>query len=161
VRSYNLPAEKAAPLILEQLRATRSVHLALLDPFSIGVLPFAMVKAFASHPKVDVVVNYGLHDVQRNLLKNLRGEAGEMDAFCPGWREAVAGVNGKRAQRGRVLERWLHMVEQTGAKYSREMPLVRDARRRIPLYYLVFAAHHEGPIRVWGDIAKDGQRDLF
>lgn len=160
VTALNMEAEKAAPLILQQLPRRDAVHLSLLDPFAIGVLPFSMVRTFASHEKMDIVVNYGVHDVQRNLLKNLRGEADEMDRFCPGWREELQGVTGKRAQRGRVLERWLRMVKATGAEYSKDMPLIRHTHRRVPLYHLVFAAHHEGPIRVWGDVARSGQGDL-
>jgi three-Cys-motif partner protein len=155
----NLRAELAGPEILSRLG--NGLHLALLDPFSIGVLPFKLVELYAAHPRMDLVVNYSLFDVQRNLLKNLRGETRSMDAFCPGWREAIQDVHGKRAQRGRVLERWLELVNGTGAKYSKDMPLVRDTHRRLPLYYLVFAAHHDAPVRVWSDIARDPTRDMF
>jgi three-Cys-motif partner protein len=156
----SMPANEAAPRILERI-GRKGLHLVLLDPFSIGAMPFSLVEGFARHPKVDLIINYSVLDVQRNLLRNMRGDSDEMDRFCPGWREAIEGVHGRRAQRGRVLERWLELLKGCGATYSREMPLVRDARRRVPLYYLIFAAHHDAPVRIWGDVARDAQRDMF
>lgn len=161
VSAFNLPAVEAAPTILERLGP--GLHLVVLDPFSIGVLPFnALVKPFAAHQRVDLVVNYNLQDLMRNLTHNVLGDADELDDFCPGWRDAINGVSNRRARRGRILERWLAKLRESGAEYSKEMPLVRDSRRKnTPKYYLVFASHHESPIRVWGDVARNPNRDLF
>jgi three-Cys-motif partner protein len=161
VHPFKLPADQAGPAILKKLG--KGLHLVLLDPFSIGVVPFnVLVKPVASHPKVDLMVNYNVQDVTRNLHRNLLGEADELDRFCPGWSEAIRGAHGRRAQRGKLLEHWLKMLRESGAQYSKEMPLVRDTRRKnTAKYYMVFASHHPSPIRVWGDVARNPNLNLF
>jgi three-Cys-motif partner protein len=159
VTAFNLPADKAAPEILKKLG--NGVHLALLDPFGISALPFSVVQEFAKLPKMDLVINYAVMDVQRNLLQNLRGESDVIDEFCPGWRKSVSPAENRRAQRGKLLTRWLSLLESSGIRYSREMPLVRGTGLRAPFYHLVFGAHNDSPLRVWGDIANTRQGDIF
>jgi three-Cys-motif partner protein len=158
VIALNMPADQAGPAILERLGG--GLHLALLDPFSIGVLPWTLVGPFATHPKMDIVVNVNISDLRRNLGRNIVGDAHDVDGFCPNWRSALTGVGSKVEQRLRVFQCWLDRLKTAGAEYSREMPLVRDSRLRVGKYHLVFAAHHPAPIRVWSDLAKPKTRTL-
>lgn len=159
VTAYNMPADDAAPLILRQLR--QGVHLALMDPFKVELLPWSLVRSYASQRNIDVVANFNLADLSRTLHLHLGGKSDVLESVCPGWRSAIEGATRKGERRGRIVERWLELLRQCGAEYSKEMPLIRDARMGVPKYHVIFAAHHEAPIRVWGDIARDPTGQLF
>jgi three-Cys-motif partner protein len=160
ITTFNLTANAAAPLIRQRLRD--GVHLVFIDPFKVELLPWSLVKPYASQRNIDVVVNFNLADLARTLHLNLSGQAEVLDAACPGWREAIHDVARKGEMRGRIIRLWLQkLASECGALYSREMPLIRDARMGVPKYHVVFAAHHPAPVRVWGDVAREPTGALF
>lgn len=155
VHDLTLPSHESGPRFLDSLGS--GLHLVLLDPFGIDAMPFSLVEKFARYPKMDLMINYSVFDVQRNLLLNLRGERDNLEAFCPGWLAAIAGATNRRAQRGKLLAHWLAKIAACGPQYSGEMPLLRTGLNA-PMYYLVFAANDEMPLRVWRDLARKRHR---
>lgn len=159
VEHFTEAADVAGPKILERLKGP-GLHTVLLDPFSIAVLPFSLVKPFASHRKVDLIVNFNLQDLTRTLHLNMGGKSSALDAFAPGWREVIERGDSRRVIRGKVIQHWLKLLKACGIKDAEQKPLVTDSRKGIAKYHLVYASHHPSPLKVWDDVAKGPTRSL-
>ena len=48
------------------------LHLAFLDPFNLGQLPFSIIERMLRVKRMDMVIHFSLQDLQRNLDKHSR-----------------------------------------------------------------------------------------
>ena len=81
-----MPALEAADAVIAKLHPN-GLHFIVLDPFSLGGLPFELIKKFSVLKHVDMLLHVSAMDLTRNLDKYIAD--GTIDAFAPGWREAV------------------------------------------------------------------------
>lgn len=147
-----------APIIARELPYGQ--HLAFLDPFSLGALPFEAIKPFAAIKKLDLIVNYSAYDQTRNILRMRLREIGGLDAFAPGWDKVISPDSTALRSRLQLMDYWRNLLVGVGMKYSEEMPEMRNSKKGL-LYWLVFAAHHPFANKLWDSITDDGQGDLF
>ena len=64
-----------------------ALHFAFLDPYSLGALPFDVIRRLSQLKRMDILIHVGAMDFQRNLLEFISGKNKAMDQFAPGWRE--------------------------------------------------------------------------
>lgn len=154
------PAESTADEVVARLPMS-GLHLAYLDPFNLGHLPFSVIERLSRFPRIDIVVHFSVMDLQREIELDFDRDASRFEAFAPGWREHidVRSLN-KVAARARFVEYWLGLVEKLGFKCSRERPLLTNSRNG-PLYRMMFLLRHPLAERLWNDIAKSDQLGLF
>jgi len=134
--------------------------MAYVDPYNLQALSFSILRTLATL-KIDLAINFSTMDLQRNVDLETDPDRARFDDAAPGWRERFhrSGVS-KSGQSGEFFRYWLQLVSDLGFKYSREMPLVSNDQGS-PIYRMVFFARHDLPTRIWGDVARSRNRDLF
>jgi three-Cys-motif partner protein len=133
--------------------------LAYIDPYNLSLLNFEMIRTLARLPNVDFAVHFSTMDLSRNVGLESDPERFRFDQVAPGWKQALAGVSPKN-RRVAFFNYWMELVRSLGFEFSREMPLVSNNSGH-EIYRLVFFARHDLPIRLWGDVAKDGIQSGF
>jgi three-Cys-motif partner protein len=136
------------------------MHLAYLDPFSLGAMPFDVVKPLVKLPKLDLIANYSAYDQARNLDRMMIGEIGDLDAFAPGWRSVIDAQTSIRSARIKLVNYWRSLLVKEGIQYSEEMPEFLNARNGL-LYWLIFASHNPLGDKLWKSINDSNQPSLF
>ena len=86
--SYVGPADVTVDAVLGAINP-EGLHLAFLDPFGLGQLPFVIIKKMLQLPRMDMIIHVSLSDLQRNLDDYSRIGDPTLDNFAPGWRDAV------------------------------------------------------------------------
>lgn len=138
-----------------------ALTMAYLDPYNLEHLSFDIIRELAKLPKVDLAVHFSLMDLVRNVDFELDPNRARFDDAAPGWRE-MPGINqlNRSALPAAFFSYWCDIVKKLGFRHSREMPLVRNDQGGA-IYRLVFFAKHAFPQRIWDDVARSQQRDMF
>lgn len=155
-------AESVAEKLSRELHGG-GLHLALLDPFSLGAMPITVVQSIARVRNIDLIVHFSMMDLARNYAKSASGEVAlDLDAIAPGWRER-AGVADLPVveQRERFFRHWMQLLQDTSKLPALEVPAIRNRRNGL-LYRLVLASKHKLAHKIWNTInAASKQRGLF
>lgn len=137
------------------------LHLAFLDPFSLGSLDFRIIETLAHLKRIDILIHLSAMDLQRNLGTNLHSADSAFDLFAPGWREKIK-INSSQGQlRNDIVEYWRTLVGNLGVWPSTEMRLVRGSRHQ-PLYWLLLASRYGLAHKFWQTASNlERQTSLF
>lgn len=139
----------------------RSLCLVYIDPYNLELLSFEMIRALASHKTVDFAVHFSTMDLSRNVEFEFDPARARFDETAPGWRQNVDVLKtSKRNLPIAFFEYWTSMVKSLGFSVSHAMPIVRNDTNH-GIYRLVFFSRHALPNRIWGDVARGPNRDLF
>lgn len=150
-----------ASAFLRKTLNPKALHLAFIDPWSLGSLDFRIIRNLASLERIDLIVHVSAMDLQRNLPANLESDEPDFDRFAPGWRPVVKHLTDPFEIRAHVVEHWRKSVAALGVWPSPEMKLITgDKGQR--LYWLVIAAKHKLAQDFWKIASNpDGQGSLF
>ncbi|CUR78192.1 three-Cys-motif partner protein TcmP [Achromobacter xylosoxidans] len=161
VVSFTGPAHDTVEQALLHLPAN-GLHLALLDPFNIGHLPFSVIEALAKRNHLDMIVHYSLMDVTRNLELNYRRDAPAFDSFAPGWKNAVAVPTMTKVDaRRRFGEYWQSLVARLGYSVCDMRPVMTRSGTQSQLYQMVLLERHPLARHLWNEVARSPQRQLL
>lgn len=154
------PAVVSAPLALQHLPGN-GLHLALLDPFNIGHLPFSVIETLAKRSRLDMIIHYSLMDVARNIEMNFVRNAPTFDAFAPGWKEAIDVRSLTKAEARRQFgEHWQALIRDCGYKIAAMRPVMNRPGTRNQLYQMLLLRRHPLAEHLWNEIAKPAQGAL-
>lgn len=135
--------------------------MAYIDPYNLEFLSFEIIRELASLPKIDLAVHFSTMDLHRNVDFELDPGRARFDDAAPGWRDIpVIKKASKASLPATFFGYWCDLVKSLGFEHSREMPLVRNEQGKV-LYRLVFFAKHPFPQRIWNDVARSPQKDMF
>ena len=130
------------------------LHLALLDPFNLGDLPFAVIEKLAAVEHMDLLIHVSAMDLKRDLHNYLRTDGPKhLDLFAPGWREKVDTKERPELVRLAIFEHWKSLIQGLGTAPNDKVEVVENSKSS-DLYWLVFAARHELAHKLWSDIAN-------
>jgi three-Cys-motif partner protein len=140
------------------------LHLAFLDPYSIGALEFQIFATLARLRHIDMIVHVSQMDLQRNFDRNTTpADASVFDTFAPGWRTGVDIARTQKAGRVAFFEYWKDLVAKQGVEPAKTVRLITGSGNQ-PLYLLLLIARHELPHRFWNVVAEkdepQGRLDL-
>lgn len=136
------------------------LHFAFLDPYSLGALDYRTIQDLARLKRIDILVHVSVMDMQRNLDTYIAANGAEVDAFAPGWREALDFDGTRSRNRSDLFTYWQNLVKGSGIDPSREVRLVKGDRQQ-RLYWLLLVAKHALAHQFWSAISKDnGQTKL-
>lgn len=135
------------------------LQLAFLDPFNFRHLPWEVFQALIEIPHVDFIVHFSQQDLSRNLDRYFADDQSVLEAFAPGWRQAVD-QRDKVQMRGRFIEYWISLFERHGFNAAQRVPLI-TTDNNVPLYRLVFLSRHPFPRGLWDSLDTKRQRPLF
>jgi three-Cys-motif partner protein len=124
-------------------------------------LPFSVIEKLARFSHIDILVHFSVMDLNRNMELDYVRDASRFEAFAPGWKARVAvGTKSLPDARNAFVEYWFSLVGKLGFKCSRERPLMVNAKGG-PLYRMFFLLRHPLAEKIWNDIAKPAQGNLF
>ena len=150
------PAAEAARRAGDSLNS-KGLHLAFVDPYNLGALPFEVFRGLAWHDHIDFIVHFSAADLTRNLERYFAEDDSVLDAFAPGWREHVERRDPVQ-MRGRFFEYWLSLFK--GFQVADAVPLFTNSKNA-PLYRLVLLSRHPLAKKIWNSVADGDQRSLF
>lgn len=148
---YSEEASVAVDRIVDALNPT-GLHFAFLDPYNLDNLPFSIIQRLARLPRMDMLIHVSIFDLQRNLRRYLKDRK-VLDAFMPGWHEAIEINRNDLAIRTDLLHHWLGLIRGLGTSPAEGIELV-SATGGQRLYWLVFVSAHELGRRLWNDISN-------
>lgn len=129
-----------------------ALHFAFLDPFSLGALPFEVIRKLAAFERMDILVHISVSDFNRNLRRYIEKSPSPIDAFAPGWRSHVGDLDrSDHYLRARILEHWRANLQTVGMQTAEVHELVTGATNQ-PLYWLAFVARHPRALDFWQKI---------
>ena len=137
-----------------------SLTMAFIDPYNLELLAFSIIEELAKL-KVDLAINFSTMDLQRNVDLEFDSERARFDIVAPGWqRDSAVQVASKQNLKVAFFAYWCRLVQSLGFAYSKEMPLITNNIGR-GIYRMVFFARHDLPTRIWADVARGPNRQLF
>jgi len=137
-----------------------ALALAYIDPYNLEYLSFSIIEQLAKLEYVDFAVHFSLMDLTRNIDMELNPARDRFDHALPGWRSLVPPKISKRNLSLWFFDEWCNAVKALGFTVSSQMPRITDGKGR-SIYRLVFFSRHPLPDRIWGDIARSQNRELF
>lgn len=134
--------------------------IAFVDPYNLALLDFGMLRALAGL-KVDLIVHFSTMDLHRNADMELDPTRLRFDSAAPGWRDQPwAGTANKQSLAVALEGYWRSIVEELGFKRSGVCPLITNDQGR-GIYRLAFFARHDLPLKLWGEVARAPNGELF
>jgi three-Cys-motif partner protein len=137
-----------------------ALALAYVDPYNLEYLSFSIIERLARLEHVDFAVHFSLMDLTRNIDMELNPARDRFDHALPGWRSRVPPKISKKNLSPWFFDEWCNAVKALGFTVSSQMPRITDGKGRA-IYRLVFFSRHSLPDRIWGDIARSQNRELF
>lgn len=138
-----------------------ALALAYIDPYNLEHLSFSIIERLAELPYVDFAVHFSLMDLTRNIDMELDPKRDRFDHALPGWRARVpTDALSKASLPGWFFDEWCRAVQTLGFRISGQMPLITDGKGR-SIYRLVFFSRHALPDRIWNDVARSQNGELF
>lgn len=137
-----------------------ALTLAYIDPYNLEFLSFSIIERLARLEYVDFAVHFSLMDLSRNIDMELNPARDRFDHALPGWRSRVPPKISKKNLPLWFFGEWCNAVKALGFTVSSQMPRITDGKGRA-IYRLVFFSRHPLPDRIWGDIARGQNRELF
>jgi three-Cys-motif partner protein len=152
----------------------RSLNLAFLDPEGLE-LRWATIAKLASVQRMDLIINYPEGGLNRFMSRamNAPGETAVDDFFgSRGWRIAYqeGQDQGEPNLHWRLIEFYKNQLQALGYKEVLrgdevgDEPLMRNTKRKAPLYRLLFASKHPLGTQFWRAVTRrdlSGQQLLF
>jgi three-Cys-motif partner protein len=155
---------KATETVDQVIRALdpAGLHLALLDPFNLGDLPFTVIEKLARVKRMDLLIHVSAMDLKRDLHNYLKTDGPKhLDAFAPGWQGKVNEKERPELVRRAIFEHWKSLIEGLGTSPNDKVEVVENSKKS-DLYWLVFVARHELAHKLWSQIANvTSQKRLF
>jgi three-Cys-motif partner protein len=137
------------------------LHLAFLDPFGLGQLPFSVIERLLTVKRMDMVIHVSLFDLQRNLDDYSREADPTLDNFAPGWRTAVDVRQSIAPLRAALIDYWLGAIRSLGSHPATGIPLIVGEKNQ-RLYWLVFLSSNPLGHKLWNSVQNlTGQGLLF
>lgn len=159
VQSFEGPAADTIGRMVAAVPAG-TLCMAYIDPYNLQYLSFSILEALSTL-KVDLAINFSVMDLTRNADLETDPERARFDGAAPGWRDHVAKSDVSKSGLPQALfAYWMGLVSGLGFSHSKAMPLITNERGG-GLYRMVFFARHDLPRRIWGDVARGPNRELF
>ena len=138
------------------------LHLALLDPFNLGHLPFSVIEKLARVKRMDLLIHVSAMDLKRDLHNYLKTDGPKhLNAFAPGWRSRVNEKERPERVRLAIFEHWKSLIQGLGTSPNDMVEAVENSKKS-DLYWLVFVARHSLAHKLWSQIANvSSQKRLF
>ncbi len=150
VAEYHGPAAQTAFDVTAKLHPY-GLHLAFLDPYNLGALPFAVIDVLAKIKRMDLIVHISEMDIQRNIIG--KNEVDKLDAFAPGWRAAVDVNQRSDIFKRQLLAYWKGLLTQRDYLVSDNIERVTGANNQ-PLYWLVLASRDKLADKFWAQVSN-------
>ncbi|HZM47371.1 MAG TPA: three-Cys-motif partner protein TcmP [Burkholderiales bacterium] len=155
---------QAQDVVDEVIRALDpgGLHLAFLDPYNLGALPFSIIAKLASVKRMDLIIHVSAMDLKRDLHNYIKPDGPkDLDDFAPDWRKRVNTSQRQDVIRQEIFEYWRSLIKSLGTSPNDCIEVVENSKSS-DLYWLVFVARHDLAHKLWQAIANvSRQNRLF
>ena len=140
-----------------------SLNLAFLDPEGFE-LTWSTVALLGSMNRMDLIIYYPQMGINRDMPKDFdKSSPSKIDAYFGGmeWRDIYKKNHKKEFLHRELIDLYkerLKSLEYVEVEESGNKPLMRNTRRKAPLYRLIFASKHPLGEKFWSKITK---RDVY
>lgn len=148
-REFVGPAESTVAAIVRRLNP-HGLHFAFLDPFNLDDLPFSIIETLGGLRRIDMLINFSVLDLQRNLRRYIGQAYGPLDRVAPGWRTHANPNDSDETIRVAFLKHWSSLTCGLGLKVF-ESELVSGPRNQ-RLYWLVLVSRNRKAGELWDKI---------
>jgi three-Cys-motif partner protein len=132
----------------------RGLHLALLDPYNLGALPFPVIEKLVRVPHMDLIIHVSAADLVRNLSLYVSPEGPKhLDRFAPNWRSNVDVSQKQEIVRRAIFQHWLGLIKALGSSPNEFIEGVENMKQ-VDLYWLVFVSRHRLAHKLWEEISN-------
>lgn len=153
VRTYPGLAEEVVDEVIGSLDP-RGLHLAFLDPYNLGALPFGLIERLFQVDHMDVIVHVSASDLTRNLSIYMKTDGPKhLDRFAPEWQAHVDLNSRPDLIRQAIFRHWQSLIKGLGVSANDCVEVVENSKHA-DLYWLVFLARHQLAHKLWADIAN-------
>ena len=176
---YNGDANTIINDIVDELKKTNyKYHFVFLDPFAPKHLKFKSIKRLSELQRMDIMINFPIGAILRNVPKWISGEGSILDEFLGThqWREEIEKKS--RAQFCSIIlsiyldqlvsisfsKEGLGLIDEYGNEYHGTSIATIKNSRNVVLYYLILVSKHPIASGIWRSIIKidsRGQRSLL
>jgi three-Cys-motif partner protein len=140
-----------------QVLPRSGLHIAYLDPYGIGQLPFSIIEQLSTVPNVDLMIHFASRDLTRNL--ELETHSQRLEAVAPGWNVNPKLCN-RRDLRKQFSDHWASLVRKCGYHLATRPYRVRNSRGA-EIYLLTLASKNPLGTKIWDSLRPHPQRDLW
>ncbi|MEW6411662.1 MAG: three-Cys-motif partner protein TcmP [Candidatus Zixiibacteriota bacterium] len=143
INILNVDANQDVARILKHVNGAKSLSVAFLDPNGLDI-HYNTLKLLSQFPKLDVIINFGVSDLKRNLANYSSGKHEKANQFfgCETWPD-------------RDLE-WLPFYMDrlkalgfTAVEDDLEQKVKVKTKTKADIYYLIFASKHSLGLKFW------------
>jgi len=135
------------------------LHFAFLDPYSLGALPFSVIRKLASVKRMDLLIHVSAMDLKRDLHNYIRPEGPkDLDEFAPRWRDHVDTRQRQDIVRQEIFDYWRLLIKGLGTAPNDCIEAIENSKSS-DLYWLVFVARHKLAHKLWEEIANVSPQD--
>jgi len=153
VRPFSGKAHAIVDQVIKALNPY-GLHLAFLDPYNLGALPFSVIEKLASQKHMDLLIHVSAMDLKRDLHNYIRPEGpSDLEEFAPKWRENVDTNQRQDLVRQEIFDYWRMLIRGLGTPPNDCIEVVENSKSS-DLYWLVFVARHELAHKLWEAIAN-------
>lgn len=159
VRAFGGTASESMPKIVRSLDRY-GLHLAFLDPYSLGALSFDLFEELAKLKNIDVIAHVSVSDLQRNADRYTDKAYEQFDRFAPGWRSKVKVDTNQAAFRAAILQYWSEKVTALGLPQAKHRELIRGGKGQ-RLYWLILLSRHQLAHKFWAKVSSAARSPMF
>lgn len=132
-----------------------SYHLAFVDPYNLGGLPWRVFKSLIGFKHLDFIVHFSESDLTRNLDTYSTQEQSALDHFAPNWRAKVGEMRDPVQTRGLFFAHWISLFELEDYKLAESIRFANS--KNATLYRLVLLSRDPLAKKIWKSVAKKPQ----
>lgn len=147
IHEYHGKAEDTARQAIKDINKS-GLHLAFLDPYSIGALPFSTIQTLAQVKRMDMIIHVSEMDLNRNI--RMYRESGVLEQFAPGCETAIDWRHKDEIVRTELFNHWRSKLRELDYIVGGAEKVTGDKNQ--PFYWLVSASKNDLGKKFWDEI---------
>jgi three-Cys-motif partner protein len=147
IHKYLGKAEDTALQVTRNLNKS-GLHLAFLDPYSIGAIPFVVIETLAQLKRMDMIIHVSEMDLNRNI--RMYRETGVLEQFAPGCEASIDWRHKDEIVRAELFRYWRSKLQALGYIVGGAEKVTGDNNQ--PFYWLVSVSRSDLGKKFWDEI---------
>jgi three-Cys-motif partner protein len=144
---YHGKAEETAAQVTKNINKS-GLHLAFLDPYSIGAIPFSVIESLAQVKRMDMIIHVSEMDLNRNI--RMYKETGVLEQFAPGCEKAIDWRHKDEIVRADLFNYWRSKLRELDYIVGGAEKVSGDKNQ--PFYWLVSVSRNDLGKKFWDEI---------
>ena len=149
IYEYTGKAEDTASEVIKDINKS-GLHLAFLDPYSIGAIPFSVIETLAKVKRMDMIIHVSEMDLNRNI--RMYKETGVLERFAPGCEQEIDWRHKDEIVRSELFNYWRSKLTELDYIVGGAEKVTGDKNQ--PFYWLVSVSKNDLGKKFWDEIRQ-------